>query len=309
MKAHAILTGILAIVFWAALPVLIKVGLAQIGIPLLLLGRFVIGAIPALPFLPRLVRKASQVRTTDWLWLVVVLGANYYLQTRAVAELPASFYIVIFALNPILSLLVIGTRMTGRILGPIGLAAIGTLGFASADGFAGKIEWPAMCFLVGGMLAWVIYTLLLTRLQKVYNDFDATLVTQLVSLGAVSAIWLGAGAPWSPLGLSTIGVLAILGIGSFLAYLCFSFSLRHFPVFGVASQYLEPVIGLLLAWAVLGERISVLQWCSTAIIFAALLWLSRAAGPGGVEAGNGPGRAPDAPACGPVSGVASSGQI
>jgi O-acetylserine/cysteine efflux transporter len=284
MRAHAILAGIVAIVFWAALPVLVKVGLAEIGIPLLLLGRFVIGAIPALPFLSRLLRKGRQIQATDWLWLGVVLGANYYLQARAVAELPASFYIVVFALNPMLSLLVIGTRMTPRILGPIALAAIGTLGFANGDSLTGRVAWPAMLFLVGGMLSWVFYTLLLTRLQKVYDDFDATLVTQLVSLTAVSAIWLGAGAPWTPLGLPTVGLLALLGIGSFLAYLCFSFSLRHFRVFGVASQYLEPVIGLLLAWAVLGERISVQQWCSTAIIFAALIWLSRAGGHGGEAA-------------------------
>jgi drug/metabolite transporter (DMT)-like permease len=275
MRTRAIFTGVLAIIFWASLPVLVKLGLAQVSIPLLLVGRFVVGVVPALPFLPRLLRTAHKVRGTDWVWLFVVLGANYYLQTRAVAELPASFYIVVFALHPMFTLLLIGTRMTRKILGPIALAVAGTLGFVDTASLAGKIEWPALLFLAGGMASWICYTVLLTRLQKVYDDFDTTLVTQLVSLGAVLAIWLASGAPWSHLGISTIGLFALLGIGSFIAYLCFSFSLRHFPVFGVASQYLEPVIGLLFAWAALGERISVQQWCSIAVIFLALLWLSR----------------------------------
>jgi drug/metabolite transporter (DMT)-like permease len=121
--------GLLAIAIWAAIPSVVKVALQGTDISLFLLLRFMVPAPCFLLSLSRLRKKLMPGDGRRFVALGLVLGLNYTLQTHAMNGLPASWYIVIFSLSPIISLMVLKTRLSRTVSMLVATAVVGTLLF------------------------------------------------------------------------------------------------------------------------------------------------------------------------------------
>lgn len=257
LNLKSILAGILAVFLWAAIPALVKTGTNENNLTLLLVIRFLISSVVFLPLLKTVLQRLPQIPIKTLLLLTIVLGANYYFQGLAMHLVPASWYVVVFSLNPILALLLLKVPLNTRKWSGIILAFLGTLLFTV--GQMSSAPWQALVFITIGMLTWVLYTQIIQKFQSIYNDVESSAITQLVSLGACTVLWLAHGTPAQSLEPQQWTSLIILGLTTPLAYYCFSYCLRKTPAFGIVSQYLEPVFGVLIGIIFFHESLTLLQ--------------------------------------------------
>ncbi len=266
---NSILAGVLAVFLWAAIPALVKTGTTPENLSFLLMVRFTISSLVFLPLLKKIWSCLGRVSKIDLLVLAVILGANYYFQGLAMHLVPASWYVVIFSLNPILAVLLLRIRLSGRKWLGLGLAFLGTLLFT-----VGQVQaapWKALVYITIGMLTWVLYTKVIQRFQKTFNDTESSALTQFVSLASCLLIWFVDGTPLQPLSTPQWSSLVVLGLTTPLAYWAFSYCLRKTPAFGVASQYLEPVFGVMIGVAFFHETLALAQIVgASAIVLGAL---------------------------------------
>lgn len=119
------------------------------------------------------------------------------------------------------------------------------------------------------------------------RDVDPLATTAIVCLsaagvfGGVSIVRTLAGAPphlpatpaaWAAL-------IAIALVSTVTAMLAFFAGLTRLGAARTSMlSTLEPVVTVLLAAVLLGERLSLVQWCGGAAVLAAVLWLVRAGG-------------------------------
>lgn len=106
------LAGILAVIIWAAIPALVKFGSTSSNLSFLLLLRFLIASLLFLPVSVAIWKKIKKSDVPLLITISLVLGANFYFQGLAMQDLPASWYVVIFSLNPIFALIGLKTKLT-----------------------------------------------------------------------------------------------------------------------------------------------------------------------------------------------------
>jgi drug/metabolite transporter (DMT)-like permease len=271
-KTWAVLMGVLAVVIWAAIPAFVKVGSNQISLSLLLLIRFLVATLLVSFYVPRVVAKLKNLSVGYIAVLTGILGLNYYSQGLAMSELPVSWYVVVFSLNPILALLLMGLKLGKRQLFSVGGAVLGTLLFLNLSDFGAGVSVKGLLCLVLGMLTWVGYTIWIKRVHGKFNSIESTVLTQICSLLACFLIWLGSGVPMPEAGqsLSIYMPALILGLSTPVAYFAFNFSLKEYPFFGVVSQYLEPVVGVAIGLCFFQEQLSGLQWLGSVLIIISM---------------------------------------
>ena len=74
---------------------------------------------------------------------------------------------------------------------------------------------------------------------------------------------------------STIAVLYLLIVGSFVGYVCYTYALKYLPISTVALYaYVNPVIAVMLGVLVLNEPFTSLMVVAVTIIFLAI-WIVR----------------------------------
>lgn len=264
------LAGTFAVLIWAAIPALVKTGSTGSNLSLLLMLRFLIASFLFLPIARSIWRKLNKPDLKILFAMSVVLGANFFFQGIAMQNLPASWYVVIFSLNPVLALIGVKTKMTSKILINIFLMLLGTVLFIDFKQVANSHLSLSFAYVFVGMLTWVSYTLLLTKIQKKFTDYEVTGLTQQLALISCFVIWLLCGHP-TDLIAGQIPSIISLGVLTPLAYFLFSYCLRRNPAFGILSQYLEPVFGVLIGYLFLNESLSYVQ------IIGALLIVWRSA--------------------------------
>ncbi len=265
----SILTGTLAVFLWAAIPALVKTTTTEENLSYLLVLRFLISSLLFLPILKPVFCKILTAPKMQLLFLATILGANYYFQGLAMHMVPASWYVVIFSLNPIFAILLMKIPLTPRKVRGFALALIGT--FLFTLGQVEEITWQALTFITIGMITWVLYTQAIRKFQNTLTDLESSALTQWASLLSCAAIWTLQGLPKQNLGLQQWTSLFVLGVSTPIAYFCFSYCLRKTPTFGVASQYLEPVFGVAIGVLFFHETLALSQMIGAlAIVFGAL---------------------------------------
>lgn len=137
------------------------------------------------------------------------------------------------------------------------------------------------------LTAAVVYSLYIVAGARVTRNVDPLATTAIVCLsaagvfGGVSIVRTLAGAPphlpatpaaWAAL-------IAIALVSTVTAMLAFFAGLTRLGAARTSMlSTLEPVVTVLLAAVLLGERLSLVQWCGGAAVLAAVLWLVRAGG-------------------------------
>jgi drug/metabolite transporter (DMT)-like permease len=255
--------GIISVFIWALLPVLVKSSFTQISVSYFLLIRFGLAIFVLSSLIWKFRRQLFHLQPKVYFNFLIVLGANYWLQCLAIKDLPVSWYIVIFSLNPFLSLLLMKTCWSQRLILSLILGIMGVLLFLFKDEqFLNGIPLYGFLYLVGGMLTWVLYTFMSKQTQSKISDTTLTLLTQILSFIAVFFIWLIDGFPHESLmQLNTLSWASIIlsGVGLPVAYYLYLYSLRRTPIFSQLSQYLELLFGLLFSWLIYNEQITLFK--------------------------------------------------
>jgi inner membrane transporter RhtA len=208
---------------------------------------------------------------TQWrlalLYGVILGGMNlcFYL---ALARLPVGIAVALEFLGPLsVALFSSGRRLD---LAWVGLAAAGVALLALPANGAAPLDPVGVVFILGAAIAWAAYIVVGQHASRRMQGAQA------VSIGLIAAALLTV-----PLALVISGPVlarpAVLAGGLLVAVLCSvvpypleMVALRRVPrhVFGVLLS-LEPAIGALAGFMVLGERLSLLRWVAIGAVVAA----------------------------------------
>jgi drug/metabolite transporter (DMT)-like permease len=273
MNFVASLSGLSAVFLWAITPVIFKFGLGSVPISYLLVLRFAISVLILAPAIPRLFRKRNQITLVDLIFLQLILAFAFYSMGTALSQLPASFYIMVFSLSPLLSLIAFRFRLSLSLLGPLALMGVGTLAFVTPTDFHNQYSAVAIAWLSLGMVLWVGYTRLVAKFHQSCSDLEVTTITNLLCLTGCLTWWGFEGLPVAPLNLTTWAIVILFGLISPLAFFSYSLGVRKAPLITIAAQYLDPGFGVGGAWLLLGESITTLQIIGVVVTMGGLAWL------------------------------------
>ncbi|MFN7904936.1 MAG: DMT family transporter [Pseudobdellovibrionaceae bacterium] len=274
-STKAVIWGLSAVFIWAAIPAFVKIGSTTETLAFLLVCRFLIASLFFLHNIPGILKKVSEIHPGHWLLLAGILGANYFFQGLAMIELPVSWYLVIFCLNPILSLVFLGLKLNRKTIFCLLVSVVGTLMFLSWEEISKLPSKTPFIYITIGMLTWVAYTVLIKKFQNTYSNIQTTGITQFVSLFACLGIWLVSGLDVIQLNTTQLVSIGILGVATPLAYFGFNACLRIIPRFSIVSQYLEPVFGIFIGFILFGESLSTAQLAGAALIVASMVILEN----------------------------------
>jgi drug/metabolite transporter (DMT)-like permease len=237
--------------------------------------RLVIALAVLLPVLMVQGRRLRLSRTSILLGLTGVAAAQG-LQNIGMAQVPAGPAAVVFlagtvVLTTLLGWVVLGERCSLPVMLAMAGCGVGVAMVALANSGALAFPLEGMALILASAGAWAIYAVLGRR----SNDEDATEVTAgalLVGLIALlpfvayerpsrQAILLG---PSDLLALLVLGVLVTAG-----AYLCFAYGIQRLQASEASVLCsIEPVFGLVFAWLLLGEGLSMQKMVGAGVIVA-----------------------------------------
>lgn len=198
----------------------------------------------------------------------VVLGLMNLSFYEAVARLPLGIAIAIEFLGPLAVAVLKSTRRIDLLW--IACAATGVAVLVLPGSQTHALDRIGVLFALGAAFLWALYIVWGRQATAVLREM------QVVCLGLIVAALIAV-----PVGWATVGAVLlrpdVLGIGCIVALLSSALpyslemiALKRLParVFGVLVS-LDPAIGALAAFTILGERLSLLQWFAIgAIMFA-----------------------------------------
>jgi len=212
-------------------------------------------------------------------------GLSYALGLLGLVSITASLAVLIWALEPLLILLMAGWFLRERLgvaliaLSLVAAAGVGLVVYDPAS--TGSLLGVALTF--AGVVCCAIYTTAARRwLVHATETASVVAAQQAYALGfalVLAAIaWAVGGAVWpaspSAIGLASAAVSGVLYYG--LAYWMYLWALRRMPAsIAAASFYLIPVFGLVASFAVLGERLTTLQSIGAGVVLVAVLGIAR----------------------------------
>jgi drug/metabolite transporter (DMT)-like permease len=195
-----------------------------------------------------------------------------------------------------------GRRLAPSLWGAVVLSVLGS--FLVVEAYRiGRLDTVGVLAAIASMVTFAIY---LVASERAGRTYDAS-TTMVWGFGFATLFWLLVRPPWtfpwgafdSPENLALGLGMAVLGtLAPFLLEVA---ALRHLPASRVSVvATLEPVLGALLAWAILDERLGASQLVGGALVVAAVLWVQAHPPSPEVEAApssrpRGPRRASDEP--------------
>jgi drug/metabolite transporter (DMT)-like permease len=199
----------------------------------------------------------------------------------SVAYIPVSLAVLIYFTHPLLLALVAHLRGTERLNGrKIGIAIAVLFGLTLALGPELAVLDPvgiALAVLASVAVCGLI--LFAVEAQKGASSIQVMVYSSLVTSVVFSALATGLG-EWSiPESTSGWIGLALAGLGSAAGLLAFFAAFRHIsPVRATMISNLEPLLGVMIAVAVLGERLQGWQWLGVGVVVAGLVLFEKASG-------------------------------
>ncbi len=216
-------------------------------------------------------------------WPAVLAGSLFYAVMSvsfigAAASIPAGLTLLIFFIHPIMLAGIAHLRgqdrLTPRRAG-LAVLALAGLGLAVGD-VAGEISALGIGLALLSAVA-VCGTILLSVQVRAHTGSVQTSLS--FALGAapvfVVATTLAGGWALPSGGLGWAAVLA-QGLGIAVGLAAFFAAYRHIGVLRATMiSYVEPLIGVLFAMALLGERLDALQWTGALLTIGALVLMER----------------------------------
>ena len=207
-------------------------------------------------------------------------GIAYALGLAGLTWISASLSVLLWALEPLLILLLAGLFLregiTGRLVGLSVVAAAGMVLILFNPASGG--QWPGVVLTLLGVGACAAYTIIARRFVATSDSTaQVVLAQQVYALGfAIVVVVLVAalGGQVSPSSLSPIGLASAVASGALYyagAYWFYLTALRRVPASLAASSfYLIPIFGVAAGAVFLGDRLESVQWIGVVIVAVAV---------------------------------------
>lgn len=277
--------GLATALMWGLSFISIKTAVAVVPPMSLGLVRFIV-ALAVLPLLALATKESLRVAAKDLPILALggLFGVTLYFfcENNGVLLLSASEASLIIGTIPVATMLaerlVVGTKLgprsyIGAILSfaGVGLIALRSSGISSSPmGFV---------YMIGAALAWVIYAFLIRPMSRKYGRITVTFWQSL--FGTLGFLPFAIAEKPTLSGLGTNVILHILFLGVFCTALGYWFYIICLDTLGegAASVFINliPVISVIAAWFILGERLSAAQWAGAAVAITGV-WLATTPG-------------------------------
>jgi probable blue pigment (indigoidine) exporter len=212
-------------------------------------------------------------------------GLAYALGLIGLASISASLYVLLWALEPLLILLLagifLGEGMSRRFVLLSATAAAG-MGLVVYDpSTSGQL--PGVVLVLAGIVCCAAYTVIARRWVGTSDSTaQVVLAQQAYALAfaivlALAAGLVGGGLRWPA--VSTTGLLSAVGSGLLYyaaAYWFYLSALRRVPAsLAATSFYLIPIFGVAASFGLLGERLELGQWVGVCIVVVAVVSIIR----------------------------------
>lgn len=286
-RRRAVLALTLAAASWGAGVVVSKRAVEEIP-PLTLLAIQLAVSLVALALLMRLrgipFRDRSAAPVLGRLGLLNP-GLAYALSLLGLVHISASLSVLLWAMEPLLILLLAGLLLGERI-GP----SLVVLSVVAVGGLLLVIYQPdstgslvGVALTLAGVACCAVYTIIARRwLGTSASTAQVVAAQQAYALGfalvLVAALW-ALGGSVAPDQVTLAAWASAVGSGLIyygLAYWFYLSALRHVPAsFGAASFYLIPVFGVAGGFVLLGERLGPAQWLGAAMVLVAVYAVLR----------------------------------
>lgn len=277
-KVLAALSLLLAIVIWAAVPSVAKVALAYVTPAQYMVLRYLLAGLIFIPFFGKVLAGMKRLPKRDWGWLIGSSCLLIYAQVWTLQQVSASWYIVVFSCCPVLIALLLRYRFNLKSIAGLVVTVAGlALYLHDSHQHQSPFSFIAMCGVVASMLAWVAYSVVITRFHQVYDDMQLTAVCSYISILFALVLYISDGnwAPPADLSWSVTAVIVLSGALMPLGLLCYSYAMRQAQTLTIFGQYLEPPIGLLIAFIVFGTGMTLTATVSVACIIAGTIALTH----------------------------------
>lgn len=281
----AILTSAIWGTTFISSKLLLDEGLSPAAIMML---RFILAYLLMLPF----VGKEWFCRSVKDELLMVLLGITggslyFLLENTALVYTQASNVAIIIAATPLLTMLAVNLLNRGKdanrrlylysLLSLFGVALVVFNG-----NFILKLNPIGDILTFGAVITWVIYSIVITKLQDRYSS--AMITRKVFFYGMLTLLpyfliepW---GVSWEMLArpmvwgnIIYLGVLASLG-----CYLAWNVVIKRLGAVDATNYlYINPIVAMLTAWAVLNERITPLAMVGTVLILMGVYLAERKA--------------------------------
>jgi probable blue pigment (indigoidine) exporter len=208
-------------------------------------------------------------------------GLAYALGLIGLTYISASLYVLLWALEPLLILLLagifLGEGITRRFVVLSAIAAAG-MGLVVYDPTANG-QWPGVLLVLAGVACCAVYSVIARRWVGTSDSTaQVVLAQQTYALGFAVAVALAAASVGGGLRWSDVSATALLSaIGSGLLYYAAAYwfylrALRRVPASLAASSfYLVPVFGVAASFVLLGERLELGQWVGIGVVALAVV--------------------------------------
>jgi drug/metabolite transporter (DMT)-like permease len=273
------LYGFAVAILWGLSFLSIKVAVVVVPPMTMAVARFVI-ACAVLPLFAFFLKERLAVawRDVPVLALGGIFGVTiyFYCENNAVALLTASESSIIVGTIPVVTMLAerifIGTRLGlrsygGALLSFAGVALIVGRSLPSGGGSSSPLGYILMA---GAGVAWVAYTFATKGVARKYGMITVTFWQSLTGLAGCIPFALAEAPRWQMPGLSVSLNVVYLGLFcSAAGYWLYASALNVLGV-GKASVFVNliPVVSVVAAFFILGERLGALQWAGGAVAIA-----------------------------------------
>ena len=206
-------------------------------------------------------------------------GVSYALSLVGLVTISASVSVLVWAIEPVLILLLavwlLGERISALLVGASAVAVAGMVLVVYDPVGSGDLMGVALT--LAGVGCCAVYTVAVRRWIGTAPETAAIVATQQAyalafAVVAVAILWLAGGASL-PVASTTAWVSAVVsGVLYYgVAYWLYLSGLRRVPASVAAvSFYLIPVFGVAASFVLLGERLGTLQLVGAAVVVAAV---------------------------------------
>lgn len=292
LRGRALLAWLIVCLVWGSTYLAIRVGVQSLP-PFLMAGvRFTIAGL-LLGAFAWLRKEALPARARDWGVLalagVLLLCAGNGLVVWAeqyVDSGTASIYVVTVAIwFAAFDALIPGgtTRLCWQLTSGLLLGLLGTAVLTGATPRAlltADLRGPIALIVASG--AWAFGSVYLKR-KHLATSFTTALAIQMLAGGAALlavGFLRGERHLWHPTAQGLAALAYLIVFGAIVGFTAYGYALRHASATVVGTYaYLNPVVAVLLGWAILGEPLSARKLVAMAVILTAVVWIQRAVRP------------------------------
>jgi drug/metabolite transporter (DMT)-like permease len=286
LKGKALVAYLLVCTVWGSTYLAIRIGVGELppflfaGVRFFIAGALLFGIARALGY--ALPERVADWRTQVIVGLLLLAGGNAFVvwAEQYVTSGAASIFVVTVALwMAFFDALLPGGKsalgwrvVLGLLLGFAGTALL--VGASPAEILRSDLRGPLA--LTGASASWALGSVYSKRHPGDASPYMASSIQMLAGGAFVTIVGLIAGeaGAWrfSATGLGALAYLVVFG--SIVGYSAYAYALRHAPATIVGTYaYVNPVVAVLLGWAILDEPVTARTFVAMGLILGAVVWI------------------------------------